>query len=54
MHHKKVGSSVAPEFSIFSLTSALHLPVSLEALLTLADVLGREVAALSVVHTLPG
>ena len=34
------------------LTSALHLTVPLEALLALADVLGRQVAALSVVHTL--
>lgn len=34
------------------LTSALDLAVALEALLALAHVLGREVAALRVVHTL--
>jgi hypothetical protein len=34
--------------------STLHLSVALEARLALADVLGWEVAALRVVHTLPG
>lgn len=34
--------------------SALHLSIALEARLALADVLRGEVAALSVVHTLPG
>ena len=43
-----------PQSSVFSLTSALHLSVALEARLALADVLRGEVAALSVVHTLPG
>lgn len=37
-----------------SLTSALDLAVTLEARLTLADVLGRQVAALRVLHALSG